>query len=124
MSASKITVFRRQFLHAASARTVPAAPSIAAVGGTVGRSDARATAAQPMKFTRSALVIAGLLGCVALVTACGELPQTALYEQGHYRGKPDAQPWDGEAFRGDRVEWDKAVTGRTANQNEYARMSN
>ena len=77
-----------------------------------------------MKFTRAVLVIAGLLGCAALVSACGELPQTALYEQGHYRGKPDAQPWDSEAFRGDRVEWDKAVTGRTANQNEYARMSN
>jgi hypothetical protein len=73
---------------------------------------------------RAALLIAGLLACATLVTGCGELPQTALYEHGNYRGKPDAQPWDGKAFKGDREAWDRTVTGRTANQNEYVRMSN
>jgi hypothetical protein len=71
---------------------------------------------------RSALLGAGVLGCVALLTGCGELPQTTFYKQGHYQGKPDALPWDSDAFKGDKTAWDKAIAARNEKQNEYARI--
>jgi hypothetical protein len=73
---------------------------------------------------KAMLLIAGLLGCAALVTACGELPQTTFYKQGHYQGKPDMLPWDSEAFKGDKIAWDNAIGARAEKQNEYVRIGN
>ena len=75
---------------------------------------------------------------LALVTAlaasalagCGEKPQTALYKNGKYRGKPDDRPWDNapaaygspEWRKGDQQSWDNGVRERTTTQNEYSRI--
>jgi hypothetical protein len=72
---------------------------------------------------RHALLIAGILGCAALVAGCDELPQAAAYKQGEYQGKPDTLPWDGGAFKGDKTVWENAVKTRTLGQNEYVRIA-
>lgn len=64
------------------------------------------------------------------VAACGERPQTALYKDGKYRGKPDLRPWDNapaaygspEWKKGDEVTWENGVRTRTQTQNEYGRI--
>jgi hypothetical protein len=69
---------------------------------------------------RNSLLIAGLvwLGAVA---GCGEKPAVTVYKQGEYSGKPDTRPWAGEAFKGDRLAWERAIKARTNGQNEYVR---
>ena len=61
---------------------------------------------------------AALLG----LAACSEVPQVAVYEQGQYRGKTDARPWEGGEFKGDRAAWEKALKERSRGQNEYNRI--
>jgi hypothetical protein len=71
----------------------------------------------------AALVAAGAAGC-------GEREQTALYEDGKYRGKPDNRPWDnapnadGSAswVKGDRASWENQIKDRHNSQNEYVRI--
>ncbi|HEX2825866.1 MAG TPA: hypothetical protein VHP37_05940 [Burkholderiales bacterium] len=71
---------------------------------------------------------ARILAAAALVAicaaGCGERPQVTVYKQGEYKGKPDNLPWQGPPFNGNKVEWEKAVSGRTSNQNEYSRIAN
>ena len=70
------------------------------------------------------LRIAGLLLAGAgalLVTGCGERPQVVNYKQGTYQGKPDSRPYETQ-FKGNRQEWDTALTTRTQAQNEYKRI--
>ncbi len=62
----------------------------------------------------AALALAGLTGC-------GESSQVTVYKQGQYQGKPDSRPWDGEAFKGDRANWEKTIKARNNGQNEYSR---
>ena len=45
-----------------------------------------------------------------------------MYEQGQYRGKTDARPWEGGEFKGDRAAWEKALKERARGQNEYNRI--
>ena len=59
----------------------------------------------------------GLL--VLLVAGCGDKP--VIYKQGQYQGKPDSQPWDNTQFKGNRVEWEKAIKARNQGQDEYTR---
>lgn len=47
------------------------------------------------------LAASALLG----LSACSEVPQVTVYEQGQYRGKSDARPWEGGEFKGDRAAW-------------------
>jgi hypothetical protein len=69
-----------------------------------------------------------LLG--ASLTACGEKPQTALYEDGKYRGKPDGRPWDsppsaygsGTWNKGDHATWENQLRTRNTTQNENKRI--
>ena len=56
------------------------------------------------------------------LAACSEVPQVTVYEQGQYRGKADARPWEGGAFKGDRAAWEKALKERSRGQNEYNRI--
>jgi hypothetical protein len=44
------------------------------------------------------------------------------YKQGTYQGKPDARPYEVE-FKGNRQEWENALTTRTQAQNEYKRIN-
>jgi hypothetical protein len=57
-----------------------------------------------------------------LAAGCGESPSVTVYKQGQYQGKPDTRPWDGEAFKGDRAAWEKAIKARNEGQNEYSRV--
>ena len=66
----------------------------------------------------AALAGAALLG----LAACSEVPQVTVYEQGQYRGKTDARPWEDGEFKGDRAAWEKALKERARGQNEYNRI--
>lgn len=59
-----------------------------------------------------------------LAAGCGEKPAVTVYKQGTYQGKPDNLPWQSQPFAGNQGEWEKAIAGRTKNQNEYARIEN
>ena len=69
------------------------------------------------------VLLALFLGVFAVsLIGCGERP-AVIYKQGKYQGKPDAQPWDNEQFKGDRVAWENAVKARAQNENEYNRAN-
>jgi hypothetical protein len=57
-----------------------------------------------------------------VAAGCGESPSVTVYKQGQYQGKPDTDPWAGEAFKGDRGAWEKAIKARNEGQNEYSRV--
>ena len=71
-------------------------------------------------MTARNLVAAAALGVlVLLVAGCGDKP--VVYKQGQYQGKPDSKPWDNAQFKGDQVEWEKALKARNQGQDEYSR---
>jgi hypothetical protein len=55
----------------------------------------------------------------ALISGCGDKPM--LYKQGQYQGKLDNQPWDNAQFKGNQVEWEKAIKARNQGQDENSR---
>ncbi len=67
------------------------------------------------KLSVACAVVAGAM----LVAGCSDKP--VIYKQGQYQGKPDNQPWDNALFKGNQVEWEKAIKARNQNQDEYAR---
>lgn len=80
---------------------------------------------------RRVVCLAVLVGLFAAgVAGCGEREQTARYENGRYRGKPDSRPWDnappanGSAAwaKGDHVTWENQVRSRQQTQNENRRI--
>jgi hypothetical protein len=64
------------------------------------------------------------------MSGCGEREQTALYEEGKYRGKPDGRPWDSEPSaygsgawnKGDHATWENQMRARNSTQNENRRI--
>lgn len=56
----------------------------------------------------------------SLVAGCGD-DKPVVYKQGQYQGKPDSKPWDNDAFKGNQVEWEKAVKARNQQQDENTR---
>ena len=73
------------------------------------------------------LIFTLLAALGAVVAGCSEREQTALYEDGRYRGKPDTRPWDnasgaGTWSRGDRETWENQVKSRQQGQNENHRI--
>ncbi len=58
---------------------------------------------------------------VALTGGCSDKPVT--YKQGQYQGRPDSQPWENAQFKGNQVEWEKAIKARNQGQDEYSRAS-
>ena len=83
--------------------------------------------AQMARLAALALLSAFTAGALS---ACGERPQTAQYNHGKYRGKPDTQPWDNAPAAygspqwkpGDEASWDRRIRERAATQNEYDRI--
>ena len=67
-------------------------------------------------------VIVGAALAVAALAGCGEKTQVTVYKQGQYQGKPDNVPWQGESFKNNRTEWEKAIKARNNSQNEYLRV--
>lgn len=66
------------------------------------------------------IALAFSAGVLALTLAgCGDKP--VVYKQGVYQGKPDSKPWDNDQFKGNQVEWEKAVKARNQGQDEYSR---
>ena len=71
-------------------------------------------------MTARAFIAAFALGVLSLLVAgCGEKP--VVYKQGQYQGKPDSKPWENDLFKGNQVEWEKAVKARNQGQDEYTR---
>ena len=71
-------------------------------------------------MTAHRLVAAIALGVMALLVAgCGDKP--VVYKQGQYQGKPDSKPWENDQFKGNQVEWEKALKARNQGQDEYTR---
>ncbi|MPZ45254.1 MAG: hypothetical protein GEV05_18030 [Betaproteobacteria bacterium] len=56
------------------------------------------------------------------LAGCGEREQTAHYEEGRYRGKPDTPPYQAAPFNGDVQKYNAAMRERAQNQNEYNRI--
>ena len=52
----------------------------------------------------------------------GEREQTAHYEDGRYRGKPDTPPYQAAPFNGDVQKYNAALRERAQHQNEYNRI--
>ena len=71
-----------------------------------------------MTLHKLAVLIAAVTGSL-LVTGCGDKP--VVYKQGQYQGKPDSKPWENDQFKGNQVEWEKAVKARNQGQDEYTR---
>jgi hypothetical protein len=53
---------------------------------------------------------------------CGHEDSTSAKTTASYQGKPDTAPWDGGRWHGDRESWERAITARGQNQNEYVRI--
>jgi hypothetical protein len=71
---------------------------------------------------RIVLLGAAAAAFVLNLAGCGEEPKATVYRQGQYQGKPDAQPWANERYKGEKPAWEKDVKARNAAQNEYARV--
>ena len=69
-----------------------------------------------------ALIVAGAGIAVFGLAGCGEREQTAHYEDGRYRGKPDTPPYQSAQFGGDRQKYESAQRSRAQHQNEYNRI--
>jgi hypothetical protein len=61
------------------------------------------------------------IGVSLLAVGCTDKP--VLYKQGEYQGKLDSQPWSNAQFKGERVEWEKALKARSQGQDEYSRVA-
>ena len=71
-------------------------------------------------MTAHRLVAATAFAVLALLVAgCGDKP--VVYKQGQYQGKLDSKPWDNDQFKGNQVEWEKALKARNQGQDEYTR---
>ena len=70
---------------------------------------------------RVVLAVAVTTALVLGAAGCGESPNVTVYKQGKYQGKPDAQPWDNDLFKGDKLAWETAIKKRNEGQNEYSR---
>ena len=70
----------------------------------------------------SALILAGAAFASLGLAGCGEREQTAHYEEGRYRGKPDTPPYQSAPFGGDVQKYHAAQRDRAQNQNEYNRI--
>jgi hypothetical protein len=77
----------------------------------------------------ASLALLAVLGA-SVLAGCGEKPQTTLYKNGKFRGKPDMRPWDNASVtygspdwrKGDQASWDNRVRDRAMTQNEYGRI--
>jgi hypothetical protein len=57
------------------------------------------------------------------LAGCGDKGQDSTpAKTTSYQGKPDTAPWDGSPWNGDRASWERAITAREQNQNEYVRI--
>jgi hypothetical protein len=65
--------------------------------------------------------VVGGIGVFGLA-GCGERSQTAHYEDGRYRGKPDTPPYQAAPFDGDAQKYNAAMRERAQHQNEYNRI--
>jgi len=72
---------------------------------------------------RRALLVAAAIGLALGAAGCGERTSVTVYKQGKYQGKPDSLPWANDAFKGDKLAWEKAIRARNGGQNEYARST-
>jgi hypothetical protein len=70
---------------------------------------------------RLAMAVMAALAALALA-GCGERPQTVVYKQGTYQGKPDTPPYAAQ-FNNNRQQWENEINTRAQAQNEYRRVN-
>ncbi|MEA3155506.1 MAG: hypothetical protein QOK44_3095 [Betaproteobacteria bacterium] len=66
----------------------------------------------------AAIALAMALG----LAGCGHQDAAAAKATKSYQGKPDNAPWDDSRWHGDKQTWERAITAREQNQNEYVRI--
>ena len=70
---------------------------------------------------RRGILLIVAAGLATGIVGCGEDASVTVYKQGQYQGKPDKQPWDNDLFKGNKVEWEKAIKARNERQDETSR---
>ena len=76
----------------------------------------------PIKPYLAAIALAMGLTMGLSLGGCGHEDSTAAKTTARYQGKQDTAPWDGSRWHGDRESWERAITARGQNQNEYVRI--
>jgi len=61
-----------------------------------------------------------VLGAASLLAACTEPTQDPARS---YAGKEDTKAYAGDAFKGDKAQWEKKLAARAQLQNEYERAA-
>ena len=64
---------------------------------------------------------AALMLAALVLTGVGCSDKPMAYKQGQYQGKVDSKPWDNDQFKGNQVEWEKALKTRNQGQDESTR---
>jgi hypothetical protein len=67
-------------------------------------------------------VAAVALSLTASLAGCGHPEPAAEKTATRYQGKPDTPPWDNSRWQDNRENWERAITARAQNQNEYVRI--
>jgi predicted small lipoprotein YifL len=69
------------------------------------------------------LVIAAIaLSLASSLAGCGQQGTGAQKTPTRYQGKPDTAPWESSRWHDNRDNWERAITARAQNQNEYVRI--
>ena len=58
-------------------------------------------------------------GAMLALAGCNEIPQDAPKP---FAARQDVQLYDGNLFKGDKVQFEKSLAARARNENEYLRM--
>jgi hypothetical protein len=70
---------------------------------------------------RKLIGLFALLFLVIVQHGCKEPSQAVQYQDGRYAGKPDTPNWEGDAFDGNRENWEREIKRRNRLQSEYTR---
>ena len=76
----------------------------------------------PIKPYLAAIALAMGLTMGLSLGGCGHEDSTAAKTTASYQGKPDTAPWDNSRWHRDRESWERAITARGQDQNEYVRI--
>jgi hypothetical protein len=77
----------------------------------------------PVRHPSALLVIAAIaLSLTSSLAGCGKHEPSTQQTQTRYEGKPDTPPWDNSRWQDNRENWERAITARAQNQNEYVRI--
>ncbi|MDB5863162.1 MAG: Formate dehydrogenase [Betaproteobacteria bacterium] len=71
----------------------------------------------------SLLVVAAIaLSLASILAGCGQQGSGMQKTPTRYQGKPDTAPWESSRWHDNRDNWERAITARAQDQNEYVRI--